>query len=128
MRQIFSSQRLENVERVAQMLRDIDIEVRVSNARSYKGQRRRPFSYRDQPSPDSQAAVWVVRSADLPSARQVVRVAGLLQTTRDEQGAYVGLPEPAAPKIPGSSMATRLRIVALVMAIAVSALMWARLG
>ena len=35
MRRIFSSQRVENVEGVAQMLRDAGIEVRVTNGRSY---------------------------------------------------------------------------------------------
>ena len=60
MRQVFSSQRLENVEGVARLLRDAGIEVRVTHGRSYKGNRRGTFSYREQEGP--QPAVWVVRS------------------------------------------------------------------
>ncbi|HEY0504947.1 MAG TPA: hypothetical protein VGD42_15810 [Lysobacter sp.] len=81
MRQVFSSQRLENVERVAQMLRDADIEVRITNGRSYKGGRRGTFSYSDEAGP--KPAVWVVRSDDTVRAREILRDAGLLETTRE---------------------------------------------
>lgn len=82
MRQVFSSQRLENVESVAQMLRDADIEVRITNGRSYKGGRRGTFSYSEEaggPKP----AVWVVRSEDTVRAREILRGAGLLESTRE---------------------------------------------
>lgn len=81
MRQVFSSQRLENVESVAQMLRDADIEVRITNGRSYKGGRRGTFSYSDEAAP--KPAVWVVRSDDTVRAREILREAGLLETTRE---------------------------------------------
>ncbi|WP_206861152.1 hypothetical protein [Lysobacter changpingensis] len=81
MRQVFSSQRLENVESVAQMLRDADIEVRITNGRSYKGGRRGTFSYSDEGGP--KPAVWVVRSDDTVKAREILREAGLLETTRE---------------------------------------------
>ena len=45
MRQVFSSPRLENVEGVAQMLREAGIEIKVTDARSYKQVSRREFSY-----------------------------------------------------------------------------------
>ena len=47
MRQVFSSPRLENVERVAQLLRDDGIAVKVTQRRAYKGGLRGDFSYRD---------------------------------------------------------------------------------
>ena len=37
MRQVFTSPRLENAERVAQLLRDAGIEVKLQHGRSYKG-------------------------------------------------------------------------------------------
>ena len=83
MRQVFSSQRLENVETVAQMLRDADIEVRITNGRSYKGGRRGTFSYSDSDSGGPKPAVWVVRSEDTVKAREILRDAGLLETTRE---------------------------------------------
>ena len=52
MRQVFTSPRLENVEEVAAMLRAEGIEVRITNDRSYPGQRRSHFSYRvDEEAP-----------------------------------------------------------------------------
>ncbi|MDR0184727.1 hypothetical protein [Lysobacter arvi] len=83
MRQVFSSQRLENVETVAQMLRDADIEVRITNGRSYKGGRRGTFSYSDSDGGSPKPAVWIVRSEDTVKARQILREAGLLETTRE---------------------------------------------
>ena len=47
MRKIFSSQRVENAEGVAQMLREAGIEARISNGRSYHSKRRGQFSYLD---------------------------------------------------------------------------------
>lgn len=80
MRQIFSSPRLENVEGVVQLLEDAGIQVRVTHGRSFEGPRRRKFSYSDNDSP--QPAVWVVNSADQVRAREILRDAGLLDTTR----------------------------------------------
>lgn len=86
MRQVFSSQRLENVEGVAQLLRDAGIEVRVTDGRSYKGKRRSHFSYSERSS-EPQPTVWVVKSEDQPRARQMLREAGLMDSTRDGQTA-----------------------------------------
>ena len=81
MREVFTSQRLENVEGVADLLRAEGIEVRITNGRSYKGNRRGAFKY-TAPRPGPQGAVWVVRSDDQPRARALLREAGLLATTR----------------------------------------------
>jgi hypothetical protein len=56
MRQVFTSLRLENVESVAQILRDAGIEVRITNGRSYKGKMRSRASYSDDSAP--KPAVW----------------------------------------------------------------------
>lgn len=82
MRQVYSSARLENVEGVAQLLRDDGIEVRITHGRSYKGGRRSEFSYRDDADSGPKPAVWVVKSEDQPRARMILRGAGLLDTTR----------------------------------------------
>lgn len=78
MRQVFSSPRLENVERVAELLRAEAIEVRIVNGRSYKGSRRSTFSYREGAS-GPRPSVWVVRAEDQTRARALLREAGLLQ-------------------------------------------------
>ena len=69
MRQIFSSQRVETVEGVAELLRSHDIQVKVTNGRSYKTRRRGQFSYTDLGNAGAYPAVWVVRADDQPRAR-----------------------------------------------------------
>lgn len=80
MRQVFSSQRLENVEAVAQLLREAGIEVRITDGRSYKGAMRSRHSYADQSSP--KPAVWIVHSEDQVRARELLRDKGLIESTR----------------------------------------------
>lgn len=82
MRQMFSSVRLENVEGVAQLLRDDGIEVRITHGRSYKGGLRGNFSYREGGQGGPKPAVWVVKSEDQRRAREILRNAGLIDTTR----------------------------------------------
>jgi hypothetical protein len=86
MRQVFSSPRLENVERVAALLNEAGIETRITQARSYKGGLRGDFSYRDHVRTDPVPAVWVVKSEDQPAAREILRAAGLLDSTRVATG------------------------------------------
>ena len=83
MRQLFSASRLETVEAVAKMLNDADIETYISDGRSYKGARRRKFSYRET-SAEPEAAVWIVRAEDQSRARDILREAGLIDSTRTE--------------------------------------------
>lgn len=82
MRQVFTSPRLENVERVAALLNEQGIETRVTNGRSYRGSRRGSFSYRESPEGDVRPAVWVVTSDDQPKAREILREMGLLDSGR----------------------------------------------
>lgn len=82
MRQVFSSPRLENVERVAKLLQDAGIATRITHGRSYKGGLRGGFSYRDHARSEPVPAVWVVQSQDQPKARAILREAGLLDSTR----------------------------------------------
>ncbi|MBB1087354.1 hypothetical protein H4F99_02490 [Lysobacter sp. SG-8] len=82
MRQVFTSPRLENVEAVARLLEDDGIEVRITNGRSYRGNRRRTFSYGGGADAGEQAAVWVIQSEDQVRAREILREAGLIDSTR----------------------------------------------
>ena len=92
MRQVFTSPRLENVEEVAAMLRAEGIEVRITNDRSYRGQRRSHFSYRvDEEAPAPKPAVWIINADEQPRARQLLRDAGLLDSSRDGASSYLPL-------------------------------------
>ena len=82
MRQVFTSPRLENVERVAQLLEEAGIETRITHGRSYKGNRRGTFSYRDHARTAPTPAVWIVKSEDQVRGREILREAGLLDSTR----------------------------------------------
>lgn len=83
MRQVFTSVRLENVERVEQILNDAGIATKL-NGRSWKGVSRREFSYSNKNHELSQQpSLWVVRSDDFKHAREILHGAGLLESTRD---------------------------------------------
>ncbi len=125
MRRIFSSQRVENVEGVAQMLRDAGIEVRVTNGRSYHGRRRGQFSYLDKTDPAKLPAVWVVFADDQPRAREILRDARLLDTTRRDhptaEYAFADTPAPAGGK--SRSWAWRIRFILIAVIAGVMLLM-----
>lgn len=80
MRQVFSSQRIENVEGVAKLLSDAGIEVRITQPRSYKGNVRGTFRY-TQPLAQ-EPAVWVVKADEQVRAREILRDNGLIDSTR----------------------------------------------
>ncbi|MBB4724816.1 putative signal transducing protein [Xanthomonas axonopodis pv. phyllanthi] len=82
MRKIFSSQRIETAEGVANLLRDAGIEIRISNGRSYQSKRGGQFSYLEQSNAQAQPTVWIVHANDQPRARELLRDARLLDTTR----------------------------------------------
>jgi hypothetical protein len=113
MRQVFSSPRMENVERVAALLNDAGIATRITQARSYKGGLRGNFSYRDHVRTDPVPAVWVVRSEDQPAAREILRNAGLLDSTRVATGYTLPVfrtEEATAADAPARKRAMRLKI------------------
>jgi hypothetical protein len=125
MRAVFSSPRLENVEAVAKLLEEAGIEVRVSNDRSYKGNRRQAFSYRDSNNAEPNPQVWIIKAEDQPKAREMLREAGLIDSAKfgytrpeDNEGSTF-LPQsattPIAPKPDRRiSFAMRFRLLLLV--------------
>lgn len=82
MRKIFSSQRIETAEGVANLLRDAGIDIRISNGRSYQSKRGGQFSYLEQGNAQAHPTVWIVHANDQPRARDLLRDARLLDTTR----------------------------------------------
>ncbi|QNN46133.1 hypothetical protein H9L17_13245 [Thermomonas brevis] len=112
MRKVFSSQRLENVEAVADLLRKEGIAVRISNGRSYRSSRRATFSYDSRRTPDEVPSVWIVHSEDQPRGRQLLRDLGLLESTRDPGASYLpsGRHGDAAAGKTGFFSAKRIRL------------------
>lgn len=102
MRQVFRSQRLENVETAADLLRKQGIEVKITNGRSWRGYRRGNFSYdlRKARDPDTLPSLWIINADDQPRARQILRELGLLESTRE--GYADALPNDRFSFTPGS--------------------------
>ena len=121
MRQIFNSQRVETVEGVAQLLRDAGIEVRITNGRSYHSKRGSQFSYLDTSKATTHPTLWVVHANDQPRAREILREAGLLASTRQGQPAAMLFTTETPSATKGRSLAWKIRI-ALLVAIAIAAL------
>lgn len=132
MRQVFSSPRLENVEAVADLLRAEGIAVRISDGRSYHGTRRSNFSYSETAQSGPQPAVWILNAEDQPRGRELLRDAGLLESTRVGESSYLPLStmhesnkdSAARNASKRSGTRTRLRIGLLVLIVVVSALIW----
>ena len=113
MRKIFSSQRVENAEGVANLLREAGIEVRLTNGRSYQSRRRGQFSYLDRKDDSQLPTVWVVRADDQPRAREILRDARLLDTTRRDHPVADYAFRDAPARSGGRGWAWRIRIALL---------------
>lgn len=121
MRKIFSSQRVETVEGVAQMLRDAGIEARITNGRSYHSKRGSQFSYLDTSKATTHPTLWVVHADDQPRAREILREARLLETTRrDHPTAEFAFRDELAETTPARNWAWRIRIGLLLVIAAVA--------
>jgi len=101
MRSVFTSPRLENVEAVAKLLEEAGIEVKVSEDRSYKGTRRRQFSYRENANDGPDPQVWVIKAEDQPKARAMLREAGLIE---DSKRGF-GTADPSTSYLPAAALA-----------------------
>lgn len=128
MRQVFSSPRLQNVEGVADLLREAGIEVRISDGRSYRSGWSGRRSYREDIATAPQAAVWVVKSEDQPRARALLRDAGLLHDTTMPTDSYLPDAAQASERTgwAGGGRATRYKILLLVAIAVVIALAFIR--
>lgn len=120
MRQVFTSQRLETVEGVARLMEDAGIAVHISNGRSYKGGMGGQFSFSDPKPARKQPALWIKHPVDQPRAREILREAGLLDSTRPGQGSNYVFRESGDEAPRRGNWGWRLR-AALLLLIAVAA-------
>ncbi len=78
MRKIYTSPRVENVDRVAQLFAEHGIAARVTNDGGWRGRSHRRFSYFGD---DRQHAAWpqvsVIKAEDQPRARALLREIGI---------------------------------------------------
>ncbi|MFO0394959.1 MAG: hypothetical protein ACK52I_36315 [Pseudomonadota bacterium] len=122
MREVYRSLRVEQVEGAATLLNEAGIETSIQNGRSYKGGRRRNFSFRETPDSAKAAVLYVTHNGDLPEARRLRREAGLMEPGQREsylpQELQFQLREEKKPRIDPR----RLRTVLLMMIVIIIAL------
>ncbi|MBS0381624.1 MAG: hypothetical protein JSR56_04245 [Proteobacteria bacterium] len=82
MRHIYSSPRMENVERLVAVMAEHGIATRVTNRRVYDRSSYSRFSYARPGSRDSWPAVWVTHASDHTRARKLMRDIGIEPVTR----------------------------------------------
>lgn len=118
MRQIYTSPRMENIERVVALMAEQGIETSIANRRAYQGADWKRFSYSAKGDRDSWPQVWVVRSEDQTAARRILRDAGLEPATRfaDELAAARGAGDVSGHK--RVSMRVKLILLALIAGVA----------
>jgi len=90
MRRIYSSPRIENVERLVAVMAEHGIATRVTNKRAYDSKSYKQFSYARPGHSDDWPAVWVKHASDHTRARQLMREIGIEPVTRyaEELAAY----------------------------------------
>ncbi len=82
MRKVFETRRIETIEGLVDIMNQAGIETYVTNPRSYKGNRKRTFSYREDASKDSDfSELWIVHKTDITAARQIMADVGLFDPT-----------------------------------------------
>ncbi len=126
MRQVFSSQRIETVEGVAKLLADAGIPVHISNGRSYHSKRGGQFSYTEPVKAQLQPSVWVRHADDQPRARELLREAGLLESTRPGYASTLTFNRPQDAATPQRSWAWRIRLILLALIALAAVVMWMR--
>lgn len=119
MRPIYTSPRMANIERVVALLTGHDIQTSIGNRRAYQGSDWKRFSYTARNDRDDWPQVLVVRAADLPLARKLLREAGLEPATRfaDDLAAARGVGDPKRHS--QASMRVKLVVLALIAGVAV---------
>jgi hypothetical protein len=120
MRQIYTSPRMENVERVVALMAEHGIQTSVQNRRAYQGADWKRFSYTRPGGREDWPQVSVVRSEDQTLARRLLREAGLEPATRfaDELAASRGIGDTAAHR----RASTRIKLVVLALIVGVALL------
>lgn len=128
MRQLYTSPRPENIDRVAALLTEQGIECTIENRSNYKRQSYQRFSYSQRnENRDNWAQVWVSKADDYTRARAVLKEMGIEPVVR--HGEELALARNPTPEMKRQSVATRIRrIVMLAVAGAFVVLMLRYMG
>ena len=110
MRQIYTSPRVENIDRVVAMLGEAGIQTSVTNRRNWGANTYQRPSYTGKQNPDSWPQVWIVKAEDQPRARQLLREAGIEPAVRHAQELALSRRDTAAPESGYRRWSTYIRL------------------
>jgi ferric-dicitrate binding protein FerR (iron transport regulator) len=82
MRQIYTSPRQQNIERVVALMAENGIATTVTNKRAYVRPSYSRFSYSQANDSEEWPKVWITHAADQTRARQLLREIGIEPATR----------------------------------------------
>lgn len=123
MRQIYTSPRHDNIDRIVALLSEHDIETAVTNRSSYNRQTYQRFSYTQrQEDRDTWPQVWVQSADDFPKARALLKEIGIEPVVRFQEELTVARrPDhrPAAQRTAAKYRLMALAVVAGVMLVVV---------
>ena len=128
MRQLYTSPRQENIDRVFALLNEQGIECTIENRSNYNRGTYQRFSYTQrQENRDNWAQVWVTRADDYTRARALLKELGIEPVVRHAE--ELALARNATPDMKRQGMANRVRrIVMLAVAGAFVVLMLRYMG
>lgn len=120
MRQIYTSPRTENIDRVIALMAERGIETTVTNRSNYNRSTWQRFSYSPhQENRDSWAQVWITHAEDYTEARTLLRSIGIEPVIRhgDELEAFRN-PSPLTRRQHTVARARRIVLLAVLAAFA----------
>ncbi|GAB3035311.1 MULTISPECIES: DUF2007 domain-containing protein [Oleiagrimonas] len=129
MREIYTSPRDENINRVVAMLAEHGIETKINNRASYQRSSYKRFSYTQPGDTQRWPQVEVRFADDLPKARALLREAGLEPLTRHADVLAASRASDSAERavLKRKSTVRRARTIAFAAIVAVIALMVLRM-
>jgi len=113
MRSIYTSPRVENIDRVVAMLHEAGIETSVTNRKAWAGHDYKRASYASPPERESWPQVWIVKAEDQPRARALLRDAGIAPATRFAEDLELARNGPAVAAKKRNAIAWRIRLFLL---------------
>jgi len=122
MRQIYTSPRNENVDRVVALLREAGIETTITNRRAYQGHDYKGPSYTAKVDSSTWPQVWVVHADDQTRARALLREVGVEPAVRFAEEVAQAREKENAPQRRRLSFAWSARTILLIVIILILAL------
>ncbi|HEX7325517.1 MAG TPA: hypothetical protein VF292_09215 [Rhodanobacteraceae bacterium] len=123
MRRIYTSPRIENIERLVAVMAEHGIATQVTNRRAYDSKSYSRFSYAHPGRSESWPAVWVTYANDHTRARQLMQDMGIEPPTRYAEDLQAYRTAKTTRRSP-QRIAARIRVItlaALVIAVAIYA-------